>query len=190
MNKYEDPEYVLPLEWALYENVCPVLAPIAHETLGLVPNKITTISNIFGILSVIFLYKNNYIIFFICSLIRQILDALDGYVARKYNIFSKWGDIYDHVSDAIMYTLVILIFISKIKTKNRSFILLPLLLFSIFIFSDRVLRSECINKKIEHVCSTHEEKKKIMTKTRYLSFMEMKILINLYIILMLKYFNK
>lgn len=190
MNKYEDPEYVLPLEWALYENVCPVLAPIAHETLGLTPNTITTVSNIFGILSIIFLYKNNYINFFIFSLIRQVLDALDGYVARKYKIFSKWGDTYDHVSDVIVYTLVILVFISKIKIKNRPIILIPLLLFSIFIFSDRVLRSECINKKIENVCNTTEQKKQIMTKTRYLSFIEIKILINLYIILMLKYVNK
>ncbi len=189
MNKYEDPEYVLPLEWALYENVCPILAPIAHETLGLVPNTITTISNIFGILSIIFLYKNNYIVFFICSLIRQVLDALDGYVARKYKIFSKWGDTYDHVSDVIVYTLIILVFISKIKTKSRPIILMPLLFFTIFIFSDRVLRSECINKKFVNVCDTDDEKKQIMTRTRYLSFIEIKILMNLYIILMLKYFN-
>ena len=31
---------------------------------------------------------------------------MDGHMARKYKMFSKYGDIYDHVSDSIKFILI------------------------------------------------------------------------------------
>ena len=43
-------------------------------------------------------------------------DCLDGYVARKYKMASKWGSMYDHVSYHLFLILVI-IFIWRINPK-------------------------------------------------------------------------
>jgi len=39
---------------------------------------------------------------FLCFLIASITDALDGYLARKYNIVSTFGSLYDPLADKIL----------------------------------------------------------------------------------------
>ena len=39
-------------------------------------------------------------------LISYSFDCIDGHIARKYKMFSKYGDIYDHVSDAFKFALI------------------------------------------------------------------------------------
>ena len=186
MNKYEDPNYVLPLEWHLYESVCPVLAPIAYEQIGLTPNGITTVGNIFGALGLISLYNDNYLWFFLFIMIRQMLDALDGYVARKYKHFSKWGDKYDHISDGVVTTLITILFVFKLKPRNRVF-LVPMIIFHILIFEMRGQRKICLVNE-DGVCN--KDRHQVLTSTKFLSYTERKILKLLFVIIILKYFNK
>ncbi len=188
MSKYLDPKEVLPLEWHLYKTVCPFLAPIAYEQIGLTPNGITTVGNIFGALGLISLYNDNYLWFFLFIMIRQMLDALDGYVARKYKHFSKWGERYDHVSDSLLGSLVTLLFLIKLKPKNRVFII-PYILFNILIHDTKKKRSLCFRGKLEK-CIEPESRSNYMSKTRFLSYSERKAARLLFVIIILKYFNK
>ncbi len=111
MNKYLTKEEALPIEWMLYDKICPVLAPIAYEKFHLTPNMITLIGGVMSILALNALKNNNLTMFTTFLIIRQILDGLDGYVARKYKHFSKWGEILDHGIDEItIFSVCLLIY--------------------------------------------------------------------------------
>lgn len=66
---------------------------------GWTPNMITTLSNVFGILAAYLIYKRKFGIAAIAFLLAYVLDCLDGYVARKYDMVTVFGDLYDHFSD-------------------------------------------------------------------------------------------
>ena len=80
------------------------LAPYAHK-LGLSPNMITTFKVIFSIASIYYLYKHLFIVAIFLYIISYFCDCLDGYVARKYDMVSKFGDLYDHISDVIVFVM-------------------------------------------------------------------------------------
>jgi len=65
------------------------------------PNMITTFSNINALIGIYYLYKRNFILGAIFYFIAYFFDCLDGYIAIKYNLVTKFGDYYDHISDFI-----------------------------------------------------------------------------------------
>jgi len=99
-------EYENPLDVLLYK-LSDYLCPFA-KSLGLTPNWITTLSNIFCIITIILLLKSYYILAILTYLISYFFDCMDGHMARKYKMFSKYGDLYDHVSDGIKFILICL----------------------------------------------------------------------------------
>jgi phosphatidylglycerophosphate synthase len=70
-----------------------------YRKLGYTPNDITTLSLIFGILSILLLYKGYAVPAVICYGISYMYDCCDGYFARKYDMCTKFGDLYDHIKD-------------------------------------------------------------------------------------------
>ena len=70
--------------------------------LGFTPNILTTISLLCHLCSMYFLVNNKEyyaiysVIFFALS---YYFDCFDGHFARSYNMTSKFGDYYDHISD-------------------------------------------------------------------------------------------
>ena len=77
-----------------------------HTKLKLTPNHITLI-NAFIITSFLFYYWyiDNFFYSFIFLFLRNLFDGIDGYIARKYDKYSKTGDIYDHMSDCVFIGL-------------------------------------------------------------------------------------
>lgn len=104
-----------------------VLAKIAHKVkpvfyiLNFNPNNITTISVIFGICSIYSLYKDQYILSAIMLFISYFFDILDGIYARSYDMVTKFGDYYDHISDLTLYVILIPMIIYKCKNKLKLF---------------------------------------------------------------------
>lgn len=72
------------------------------KKLHFTPNGITTLSLLFGILSLYFLYHYKVVLFGITYYISYLFDCLDGHYARKYKMVSKFGDFYDHIKDVIV----------------------------------------------------------------------------------------
>lgn len=64
---------------------------------------------IFGLLSIIFCYKESYIISWIFWRFHLIIDMADGVVARVTNVFSKYAKLVDKSIHFIMYNLIFLI---------------------------------------------------------------------------------
>ena len=103
-----------------------IIAPYAH-TAGLSPNMITTLSVVFSIISVYYLYNRFFVLASVLYILSYFCDCLDGYVARKYNMISKFGDMYDHISDVVSFVLynIVLYMINS----RLFFMFLPIILF-------------------------------------------------------------
>jgi phosphatidylglycerophosphate synthase len=100
--------------------------------IGITPNMITTLSFIFGLIAVYLLYKDHYLLAGCSFVLGYFFDCMDGYVARKYNMISKFGDLYDHVTDVITNVILLVVFMCKkinIKLKIFLFILIFVFLF-------------------------------------------------------------
>lgn len=81
-----------------------------YHQLGFTPNMVTTMSIIFGVLSAQQILNGNYFVSALLMLFAYYFDCVDGKLARKYNMISKFGDYYDHFGDlfkvvAIVYAL-------------------------------------------------------------------------------------
>lgn len=113
VNKYENP----------FDNILLDLCTFVNRKIGkssfITPNKITTFSLVSGILSAWFIYKSQFVLGLILMIISYFGDCLDGNYARMYNMTSKFGDYYDHLSDFIkMFLLLAAIILNKDITKN------------------------------------------------------------------------
>ena len=104
-------------------------------------NYITTIGNIIRGLSLYYLYQKSYRISALFYLIGYFFDCLDGYYARKYNMISRFGDLYDHISDVVL-NIVLFGMIMQINFQYKSLIiglLMVALLLSLIHFGNEEL---------------------------------------------------
>lgn len=120
---------------SIYENpidnllisLIKLLSPIFYM-LNITPNMITTMSLIITLIGVHFINEQQFFKASILIFIGYIFDCWDGYYARTYNMTTKYGDIYDHVSDTLK-TLLIVIAILSLKIKKYTKILFIIILF-------------------------------------------------------------
>lgn len=84
----------------------PVLEKVGKYFLAFSPSTLTIVSFLLAALSGVLIaisgrYVPSYFLIFsfISLFISSLLDALDGYVARKKNVASRFGDMLDHTFD-------------------------------------------------------------------------------------------
>ena len=105
---------------AIAEKVSPFF-----KELNFTPNMLTTVSNILCGFSIYYIYKNKFKLGAILYLVSYFFDCFDGYFARKYNMTSKFGDKYDHISDTIKFIGILYILYKKIPSdKFKIFMLI------------------------------------------------------------------
>lgn len=95
MSKIND-EFENPIDLLCYRFVQKHLS--FYYDLGLTPNHITTFSLLSGLLSAKFIYTDNKFLAISFLLLSYYFDNADGALARKYKLYSKFGDYYDHIS--------------------------------------------------------------------------------------------
>lgn len=108
-------EYDNPID-NLFVDIGDYFMPFLKNT-GHTPNMLTTYSFIFGLASIYFLYKDDIFNFGLCFIIGYMFDCWDGYMARKYNITSQFGDLYDHISDVTVGLSLAYVIYNKYKHK-------------------------------------------------------------------------
>lgn len=104
-----------PMDTFLYK-ICENVSEFFYKT-GHTPNMITTYSFILGLTSAYFYYHNQVFYFAICFIGSYFFDCLDGYIARKYNMKSDFGEIFDSISDGTV--IILLIYIVYIKHYHK-----------------------------------------------------------------------
>jgi phosphatidylglycerophosphate synthase len=101
---------------ALFVKIAKKLDPF-FVSVGMTPNRLTTISGIFGFMAAYYIYKKKYIIGAILYTISYMFDCFDEYYARAHDMVTKLGDYYDHIKD---WTVMILIFYLLYKDNSIS----------------------------------------------------------------------
>jgi phosphatidylglycerophosphate synthase len=78
--------------------------------LKITPNHLTTLSALFGFLSIYAVYQSNFLYAGVYYFLYYAFDCYDGYFARKYHMETEFGDKYDHYKDMI-FNIVMATFI-------------------------------------------------------------------------------
>jgi CDP-diacylglycerol--glycerol-3-phosphate 3-phosphatidyltransferase len=114
-----------PIDICIYK-LADIVSPFFYK-LGFSPNMITFIGLIIGLISAYFIYKNNILLALTFLWISYFLDALDGTVARKYNMQTELGGYFDHIRDVVVFGFVCLLIVYK--SHNRLFNLFIILFY-------------------------------------------------------------
>ena len=126
VNKLSD-DIECPLDVQLYKFINTHLH--LYFNIGFTPNMITTLSILFGLLAAYQIMQKKCKSAAAMVLLSYYFDCVDGKLARKYNMVTKFGDIYDHVGDLVK---VVAIFAALIvgtkKIKKKQWIYLSLFL--------------------------------------------------------------
>jgi len=105
--KYEDPAMYESISdnWIYFPLSDMLVTPLRN--LGLTPNNVTALSTI-STLSTIYFLENKQIEYAcVAYFIGYLLDCVDGNMARKYKMGSKFGAAFDMVSDEITNFILI-----------------------------------------------------------------------------------
>lgn len=132
------------------------LAPSVHK-LKIKPNLLTLLGLISSLRAIYYLSKYKTFLFSIFFLLSQVFDVFDGYLARKYNLSSKFGDYFDHISDAIktilfFYVLFIKYNLSQSKLIIFIFIILLILLLVFVGYQEKISKYDKYNDTLKINC--------------------------------------
>lgn len=106
------PEHIEnPIDNIIYQSIDS--SAVLFRKMNFTPNMITSISTLFGLLSIYSLYKDKFALAGVLYFISYYFDCLDGYYARKYDMVSKLGDYYDHIKDIAIFSGIIITLIKK-----------------------------------------------------------------------------
>jgi len=138
--------------------------------LNVTPNILTLISLIVSLIGVYCIYNKKYKIGAILLLIGYFFDCCDGNFARKYNMVTKNGDYFDHISDVSkMIILYLVILNSKLKTNNKILFYIVNVIF-ILLFNIHMGCQECIYNKDSTKSSTLDFTKKLCPGIQYMNY--------------------
>jgi len=100
------------------------------------PNGITTLSLLFGLISIWGLYNNWLLGAIIFMFLSYVMDCVDGYYARKYNMVTKGGDYYDHIKDIFIFLIFLFILYNRNKGKmTKMQLFVSVIIFLLFLLS-------------------------------------------------------
>ena len=152
---------------------------------NMTPNKLTTISLYFGLLSIYCLYKRIKYLPGIFYFISYMFDGADGQFARRHNMVSKFGDYYDHFKDwFVMFFIIYILY----KRKNKY---LSIFLFSVMISASHIGCQEHYYIKnnpdkehsetlsfCKHLCPLKDDLDRAMSYTKYFGLGTVNLLIS------------
>ena len=83
------------------DKILNFLIAFGHETLGLSPNQISTVGFVVGIIAAVVVASGSLIAGLVLLAVSQIIDGLDGGVARRYGLTSEKGQLLEVVFDRL-----------------------------------------------------------------------------------------
>lgn len=90
-----------PLDWLIFRAVEPLLAPM--RAAGITPNAVTLASAAAAAISLCACFWGRPNLAVGAWVANYLLDCVDGFMARRFNMESAWGDAADHLTDALSF---------------------------------------------------------------------------------------
>lgn len=114
------------IDYHIYQNF---VDPIAKNLCFISPNFITLL-NILMIIPIIdnLINKKSFKMFLVLIIFRNYLDFLDGSVARKCNKTSKFGAVFDTISDLLYFLILTSVLIYNMRQNKNNIPLIVLLI--------------------------------------------------------------
>lgn len=130
-SKYEDDE--MYESWADVNIFFPITSNLVDQlrNMGLTPNHVTYLSTIFTFLSLYYFYLDNRVNSMIAYFIGYTLDCVDGRMARKYDMGTKYGMALDLVSDNVSNFALVSFMIRRYGFSNSYLIILSIMTYMI-----------------------------------------------------------
>lgn len=151
-----------PIDKFIYVKIVDKIDHIFKD-LGFTPNHITILSLLIRLYSLYLLKKNHYFKSIILFNIGFIFDCMDGHMARKYNMGSKFGDKLDHYSDWFLVLISFFIYKKKLYFFGKDLLFSIISLLILFLNLIDVSLHEKIENK-EYTSFKFLKKLKINTK--------------------------
>ncbi|AYV83587.1 MAG: CDP-alcohol phosphatidyltransferase [Hyperionvirus sp.] len=123
---------------------CPLF-----KCFGATPNLITSLSLVAGLGAIYQVWRENYKSGALLFILAYFLDVMDGFYARKYNMETKFGDWYDHISDTIKNGIMLLLVIYLLFVNEKYFVIGIIILVCCMVF----INLGCQEKYVELVKS-------------------------------------
>lgn len=145
MRKIEE-KYENPFDNFIYY-FCENIAEFYYSN-GFTPNAVTTISLFFGILAYKNIINHNFKLGALFFMVAYFYDCLDGYIARSYDMVTKFGDYYDHFADFFKFSLALY---GLYKVNDKLFMkLLPVILISLILLAVHTGCQEKLYDNFDH----------------------------------------
>jgi len=112
--------------------------------LGFTPNQVTFLSLLVQLVSCYLLYKGRTKLAAFLYLLGYIFDSIDGRLARNYNMYSRFGEQFDMISDVFANFALILTMLYVYK-KCVNLVLIPFILISLYLISSWQGHVEALN---------------------------------------------
>ena len=120
------PELDHPLDNIIYNHIDKQLP--WYKKHGFSPNGLTTLSLAAGLFAVHLVLTGHYEIGAFFWFVAYYYDCADGKLARRYQMTSAFGDLYDHGADAVKHIFMIGVLCTKLKKFKGLAILVGLLI--------------------------------------------------------------
>ncbi len=91
-----------------------------YYELGFTPNMITTIAILFGLLASYEIFEERFFTAMLFFFISYYFDCVDGKLARRYNMVTLFGDLYDHFGDGLKYVAIFTALLYNNEQKKTS----------------------------------------------------------------------
>jgi phosphatidylglycerophosphate synthase len=107
--------YENPIDNFLIEGVEIISDPL--HRMGITPNMVTAASLVLGLGASYALNEHKYEMAALLYGAAYFLDCVDGYIARKYNQVTPFGDWFDHIADAVKVVVLLAVMFKINRTK-------------------------------------------------------------------------
>jgi|APSaa5957512576_1039674.scaffolds.fasta_scaffold95545_1 phosphatidylglycerophosphate synthase len=151
ISKYgNDYKYESPIDTRIFFPISDLFMD-SFRKIGFTPNGITLLSTILQLLSIYYFVKHKPLISTTLYLLGYIMDCMDGRMARKYNMYSKIGEVFDMVSDNVVNYLLLYFLYKKLNgLQNKKFLLIFSLGILLSLYYSHVEALSCVKQNTEY----------------------------------------
>ena len=134
-------DHAPPIDNVIIDAFAPHSVHLVNK--GVTPNHLSILGFLFALVALVALYYGHLVWFVVLFGVSYIFDAVDGWTARTYSLYSPWGEALDHWKDIAVGAALILIIAVKRRPPA------PLMFGLLVLYGLAVTGEACVQQAIE-----------------------------------------